>query len=678
MRNRLILAGLAVALIAGCGSGSGTRAPTTPVPDDDPPPNSSKIDPRVAIPGKFASCEAYQNYLTDAFFDRVTKRLPCGFGLCAIGAPDPVALGIEGSLAAVNASFDSVSQTNTQIADIDEGDLVEADAAGNIYVLSQGRLIVGRGNPPEETTRIGELLFDGFPQEMLLDEPNQRLILISTVFGSFDTAAQRYFTQVWLVDVSDPATPSLDGQLQFEGLLLASRRHEDRIHLFTWRDLFLPDAFFENGGWDLVQQYHEAEAAGNADLVAQISAALRTLLHASISAQMTDYLPGYTATDGVPVRLDCASLAAPTITVDPAYTMLASFDSDGADLGIASIINNVGTVYVTASSAYLVQSSYQWWWDTAQADETAIHSFAIGDGAPEYRATGVIPGQARNNLYLSEHAGVLRAASHEIGYDADSGDLRRLNHLFVLEDDGQGALVEIGAVEGFQIGEDIFAVRFVGDRGYIVTFRQIDPLFTFDLSDPYNPRLMGELELPGFSTYMQPLDEQYLLTIGREGDNDGNIGPLALRIFDVADLSAPRLAHSFTLDDNSLPWSGYSPASHDYHAFNFHEGLLSLPFVLYGADWEQSFNGFVYFDVDTEAGIAELGRINHSDLLDAAYCQAFSTVCTDPAFWLNPLRSVIMTRDARRYVFTVSNGAVAVSAADDPSNVLASFLIEPP
>ena len=191
--------------------------------------------------------------------------------------------------------------------------------------------------------------------------------------------------------------------------------------------------------------------------------------------------------------------------------------------------------------------------------------------------------------------------------------------------------------------------------------------------------LEGELKVPGFSTYMHPIGDDYLLTLGREGDDDGTIGPLALRIFDVSDLTSPRLAHTWVLEDTDQQWAGWSPAAFDYRAFNFYAplGLLSLPYSYFDTDWSTSFNGFVYFDIDVVGGITEIGRVNHNDLVNEVFCPDPAGGCDYPGFWFtaNPLRSVIMTAGADSYIHTVSDAGVKVTPSNDPATVLGQFVI---
>ena len=212
-----------------------------------------------------------------------------------------------------------------------------------------------------------------------------------------------------------------------------------------------------------------------------------------------------------------------------------------------------------------------------------------------------------------------------------------------------------------------------------MTFRQIDPLFTFDLSDPRNPRLAGEVELPGVSTYIHPLESDYLLTIGIDGDDTGLNGQIQLQIFDVQKLDDPQLVHSYVpkFDVDGFAWTS---ALYDPHAFNFFDtaGVLTIPLQYRASRLADHFSGFVAFKVDTLAGFTELGRLDHSDLARREYCPdpslGVSLIICDAGYYLesaNPSRSVSAIFDERTYIYTLSDVGMKVSAAQDFSDPVA-------
>jgi len=231
---------------------------------------------------------------------------------------------------------------------------------------------------------------------------------------------------------------------------------------------------------------------------------------------------------------------------------------------------------------------------------TALHVFALSDDAAgvTYRGSGFVPGSVLSQFSMDVRGDVVRVATSFRHATRDT-TVTRVTTATVRD----GALVTLGASDDLAPGEQLQAARFVGDRAYLVTFVRVDPLFVVDLADPTRPRVLGELELPGFSEYVHPLDDDHLLTIGRGAREAGM--PVALRLFDVADPTAPRLAAGY-----DLPIDAYTPAESDHLAFTFdaRSGLLALPVTVYDGTTRATLD---LFHVDATAGITLAGVVDH-------------------------------------------------------------------
>jgi uncharacterized secreted protein with C-terminal beta-propeller domain len=312
------------------------------------------------------------------------------------------------------------------------------------------------------------------------------------------------------------------------------------------------------------------------------------------------------------------------------------------------------TVYASSRSLYVANGQSWWWWFDDREAAAAIHKFGLGtEGAPvRYLASGEVPGFLLNQFSMSEHDGLLRVASTEFNVWSAVPQERRGSVVTVLRDDGQGTLAKTGQVRDIAPGERIFAARFLGDKGFLVTFEQVDPLFTLDLADPKNPRVVGELEMPGFSAYLHPVDDRYLLAVGRAEDRSGQLTELAVNLFDVADLARPRLAFQHVLARGEGEWA-WSEALWDHHAFTFHRGVLSVPMSLYSRD--RYVSSVAVLDVDVEEGIRELGRVDHADL-------------AGPEEWTWMRRSVYV----EDFLFSLSNVGLKASVLRDPADVVAA------
>lgn len=257
---------------------------------------------------------------------------------------------------------------------------------------------------------------------------------------------------------------------------------------------------------------------------------------------------------------------------------LPAVDSD-------AIMSSGDTVYSSAKTLYVA---------TPDLDDTEIHAFDSSQpGATTYSASGRIPGSLLNQFALSEHEGILRAASTTL----EDGDT--VSRVTTLQQSSR-RLVERGHVSELGRGERIFAVRFIDKVGYVVTFRETDPLFTIDLSDPAHPVKRGELHIPGFSSYLHPIGENLLLGVGRAPSEMGSTG-VQLSVFDVADLSNPVRLQQRTLSSGSG-----SSAETDHHAFLWwpKTGVAVLPLS------EGGFTGAAGFGIQRTA-IADAGRLAH-------------------------------------------------------------------
>ena len=288
-------------------------------------------------------------------------------------------------------------------------------------------------------------------------------------------------------------------------------------------------------------------------------------------------------------------------------------------------------VYASPESLYVATER---WADRPHPDkptqeqdgvQTEIHKFDISSPAKtHYRGSGKVSGYLLSQWSLSEHRGVLRVVSTEspAWWGPEGGDAESFLTTLRQRD---GALVQAGRIGGLGKGERVYAVRFVGDTGYIVTFRQIDPLYTVDLAVPERPRVLGELKIPGYSAYLHPIGEDLLLGVGQDATGEGRPTGTQISIFDVSDLRRPARVHTEHLGQ------GWSEAEHDHHAFLFwpRTGLVMIPFN------QQA----VGVRVGRARGIDRVGRVGHDGQ--------------------SPIRRSVVVRDS---VLTVSEKGVLSSS----------------
>jgi hypothetical protein len=199
-----------------------------------------------------------------------------------------------------------------------------------------------------------------------------------------------------------------------------------------------------------------------------------------------------------------------------------------------------------------------------------IHQFRLDDGtAATYVASGKVEGRLLNQFAMSEHNGDLRVATTTDDWGGFGEQSE--STVFVLRPEGD-ELREISSVGGLGKDEQIYAVRFIGDLAYVVTFRQIDPLYVIDLTDPANPIEAGELKIPGYSAYLHPVGDGLLLGVGQDATDEGRTTGTQLSLFDVSDPTNPQRV-------STLPIGGYSEVEWDHKAFLYWpaDGTIVLP-----------------------------------------------------------------------------------------------------
>ncbi len=260
-----------------------------------------------------------------------------------------------------------------------------------------------------------------------------------------------------------------------------------------------------------------------------------------------------------------------------------------------------------------------------ELQRTIIHKIAVDGLTIAYQGRGEVPGNVLNQFSMDEHNGYLRVAT-TVG---EVWQGTSVNNIYVLDED----LAIVGKVEDLAKGERIYSARFILDRAYMVTFKNTDPLFVIDLSDPTAPTVLGELKIPGYSDYLHPYDETHLIGIGKEsvdgsqvdgrGTNFAYYQGLKLSLFDVSDVNNPIEVSKFNIGDRGT----YSEALYDHKAFLFdkEKGLLVIPVSVYEVKREQykdglpppeaygspTFEGAYVFDLNLQKGFVYQGRITH-------------------------------------------------------------------
>lgn len=650
--------------------------------------------PPVTV-SQFESREAFGEYL----IQRALAQYEGLFGQAAWWNRGPVYYA-NGGLVLTAAASDSVvrshSDTNTQVAGVDEGDIIENDGT-HLFVISGQDLRIIKAFPADSMDEVARIRIEGYAIAEYLD--GDRLTVISQEYSFDNSSSGNSFTSrmfvrptnvttiVSVFDVADRSNPALAKQTRLDGYYVDSRAINGQVHVITSNSINLPTP--QTDGTTKIERpiYHwqpielqpiddvidvstteikvastesidpPATIAVEGDVLSTSQAmipvdyqvdyetievpayesreAYEARLRANIDAVIDDALPNYfsvtaegLAAEGLISEVQSINRIS-TATYDTLLSVV-TIDMHDAQPGLVSASSVMADytqgIYANAEHLYLFQPNYSW----GDTRTTVLEfSWANGKRAIELIGTGVVQGTLLNQFSADEFDGRLRVATTVSGYD-ENGNWRTTNRLSVLENNA-GSLNEDGAIDGFATGERIYSVRFDGDRAFVVTFRQVDPLFYIDLSNPTSPTIAGELEVPGYSSYLQVIGHDYLLAVGRNTNDFAT----KVALYNVADPAHPTL-----VDEESLPRWTWSVAEWDHHAFGWfaEHNTLAIPVSGYDYDTGTARNELVVFHIDqTQTGdaaveiensIVDNGYVLRSAFIDDVLYSVSSTTIT--------------------------------------------------
>lgn len=510
----------------------------------------------------------------------------------------------------LSADSDDYSTTNTQVAGVDEADTIKNDGE-YIYMLKNDDTIrIIDAYPAEDMQEVSTIEFDDentfYPSEIYVDGDQLTVIGSITNYNfdfDYDWDEEPYLnyyhqsrTGAYIYDITDRSAPTLTRQLEFDGDYSDSRKIDNTLYLIMQK-------------FDLSYYYY---GFGLDDL------------------NVEEILPRYydSAQGEEKLLANCTDLKYLPQERDLNYLITVAVPLDDVDGAIDSevIIGDSGTTYSSTDNLYIASINYDYsnyYYDWSNA-KTLVHKFALGESSIEYENSGKVPGTILNQFSLDEYNDNLRIATTEGSWW--SGDAPE-NNLFILDEN----LDTVGSVEGLAPGEEIYSTRFMGDTGYIVTFEKVDPLFVLDLSDPTAPRVTGELKVPGYSDYLHPWGDDYLIGFGEDADDaeeeeeaarDLNFSwyqGMKMSLFDVSDMSNPTQVDSEGIGDRGT----YSELLYNHKALLFSDSLSVLAFPATVAivedpetpSWEYGdyvFQGAYVYNFN-ENGFDILGTITHYD-----------------------------------------------------------------
>ena len=662
-----------------------------------------------------------------------------GEPMVAESTDDVAATGTDSDSGSREGEF---SGTNNQESGVDEADFLKTDGF-HIYMLN-GQLLLIMGVPEfGNLTLESNLTIEGNPTQMMIE--GDRLVISSSIYywnlpedsdlrnlmseevtvegdsvgddkddDTGDWESTYTYTKVQnlvkytVVDITNRSSPVIEKEMYIEGNYHTARMVDGTVrsvtHLWTYFDeirtwVNLPEDYWSEDDldkrMDIWNESVDQTVSHNEGVISELT--------------LDDFVPHiYEMRDGEifthPLTYEkCTEFSASADSAGRGFTTIMTIRmlDDEASLEVDHITSSWAHVYSSKDTLVLAEPANDMWWfwrNSDWEDATNIHSFDISDSNhTTYVASGRVEGTVNDQFSISEHNGDIRVASTSDNWGMwwrlaefdDNGDpvwSGPTNQISILTDDGEGYLDQIGYIGGIAEGETIWSARFVGDRGYLVTFMNIDPLWVLDLSDPYEPVILGELHVPGVSTYIHPIDEDNLLTIGIAGGQDGlglDWSTTQVSLFDVSNTSSPTLADTIPLtpaytDENCMDimtcgWSwSYSEATYEHKAFNYWapESLLAVPLSTHRYVYDQievegrvySYSGYQYvsmlkmIEVDTENGtLSNHGDVEHSGFYNEEGLSSWWSGSTS-------IRRSIFMGD---YVYSFSGGGATVHRTAD-------------
>jgi uncharacterized secreted protein with C-terminal beta-propeller domain len=493
----------------------------------------------------------------------------------------------EGAIPAPSApdySDTDYSATNIQVAGVDEADIVKTDGE-YIYLVSGNRTIIVKAYPPEQARVLSEIELEGTIIGIFINE--DRLAVFEggmPYYPYYDVPAVREYdimpyisprVLVKIYDVSNRENPRLQRDISADGQYVSSRMIGDYAYVVINEPVYEQD--------DEINLPRIYSGGTEKEIPAT------DIYYSGVA----DYYYMYTTIIAINTQDD---------NQEPTYETIL--------LGASS------NLYVSRDNIYLTFPV--WGGDVGDSQKTAIHRIHIQGSAVNYTASGEVPGMVLNQFSMDEYDDHFRVATTTYGQTTE-------NNVYILN----MSLNITGSLEDLAPGETIYSARFMGERGYLVTFKQVDPLFVIDLKNPYDPEVLGYLKVTGYSDYLHPYDENHIIGIGKETTDAGEFAwyqGVKISLFDVTDVSNPREISKLEIGDRGTD----SPVLWDHKAFLFDKSreLLVMPVLVAEVDqseypegvpsWaygEPVWQGGYIFNVSLDQGIQLKGRITHIENL---------------------------------------------------------------
>ncbi len=596
--------------------------PVDPVDPDKPDDVDYKSD-LEAVDAQFLKFESVDQ-LAEAFEDvRPVYAEEDGIFETIVTSVMPTKMAATDTAAPSAAGGESrdFSETNIQVEGVDEADIIKTDG-DYIYVVANNKLYIAKAYPAQEAELLSEIDLDDFrPSEIFIHE--DRLLLFGNqwnfiiyeaeigekVTGDSVVMDDYYYGSsvvgVRLYDVEDREKPHLLRSVELEGDYVTSRKIGENVYFVvnSWPKWSYDEPI------DIIPLYREDKEA----------------TEPVVEAKDIGYITPLRAENFITV----ASM---------------SMTDEDKEVGKEVIVGDGENVFASLQNLYVAQTTYERESQvgepvTSRNEVTVVTKFNLDQGNIKYQGIGKVPGSILNQFSMDEFDSHFRIATTK-GNVWDK-EVMSTNNVYVLDKD----MELVGSLEDLAPGERIYSVRFMGKKGYIVTFKKVDPLFVIDLSDHTNPTVLGKLKIPGYSDYLHPYDETHIIGIGKDtmealedqiqdrGIDFAWYQGVKMAIFDVSDVSNPIEMHKVVIGDRGTE----SPVLSNHKAFLFdrERNLLVLPIRVAEVAGDEKFDesgyplrgdivfqGAYVYDITLDNGFDLRGGVSHNveeDYLKSGY-----------------------------------------------------------
>ena len=539
----------------------------------------------------------------EAYFERAKSMQKRAYGevTSEMESAESSSLNADTANSAASSAGGDHSSTNNQVEGVDEADLVKTDGNYIYSTLGNGKVVITDIRNPQQVQKASEITMEEgyYPSQLFLHD--QTLIVIGDKYVPYPNEEKsdekmsimpvNGMTTVRLYNVGNPQKPSLIREIGAEGYLNGARKTGDMLYMVT---------NVQPNFW-----------------------AMEKLEGAVLRPRVADSAEGDS-----PELIDYKDIAILPGAMEPSYSVITAIDlSAPAENKVVTkgYLGSSEQLYMSEENLYLTATIYEttspdtrvsstMLWNPATAD-SELFKFSLNGTAVKFHSSARLKGHLLNQFSMDEHNGFFRVVTTEGNMWNDKNPSK--NHLFILDE----KMKVTGSVEGLAKGERIYSARFMGDKAYMVTFRETDPLFVIDVANPAAPKVLGELKIPGFSNYLHPLDENHLIGFGYETVAEKNSGggePLILTkgmkisLFDVTDFANPKEKDTEIIGGRGT----YSPIQYDHKALFQHteRNLYGFPIMVYdetgkdrSIDYQSS--GALVYEITPEKGIVLKGDL---------------------------------------------------------------------